>query len=141
LSGYLVDTNVVSELTKPRPEAKVVSWFQATNEELMYLSVLAIGELRKGIHSLPRGNKRSQLESWLINDLTIRFAGRILPVNLDIAERWGMISAQARLAGVPLAVIDSLMAATALHHNLTLVTRNLKDIRITGINMLNPWQM
>jgi toxin FitB len=141
LSGYLVDTNVVSELTKPRPEAKVVSWFQTTNEELMYLSVLAIGELRKGIHSLPRGNKRLQLESWLINDLTTRFAERILPVNLDIAERWGMISAQSRLAGVPLAVIDSLMAATALHHNLTLVTRNLKDIRITGINMLNPWQM
>jgi predicted nucleic acid-binding protein len=141
VSGYLLDTNVVSELTKLQPETKVVSWFQATSEELLHLSVLTIGEIRKGIHSLPRGNKRALLESWLANDLVLRFGGRILAVNLDIAERWGLLSAQAKMAGTPLAVIDGLMAATALHHNLTIVTRNTKDVRIAGINTLNPWQL
>lgn len=141
MSGYLLDTNVVSELTKVQPEPKVVSWFQATSEELLYLSALTIGEIRKGINLLPRSNKRVLLESWLANDLVLRFAGRILEVNLDIAERWGLISAQAKIAGTPLAVIDGLMAATALHYNLTLVTRNIKDVRVAGINILNPWQM
>ena len=141
MSGYLLDTNVISELTKLQPESKVVSWFQATSEELLYLSVLAIGEIRKGINLLPRSNKRVLLESWLANDLVLRFAGRIIEVNLDIAERWGLISAQAKIAGTPLAVIDGLMAATALHHNLTLVTRNTKDVQVAGINTLNPWQL
>ena len=141
MSGYLLDTNVVSELTKLQPEAKVVSWFHATSEELLYLSVLTIGEIRKGIDSLPRSNKRALLESWLANDLVLRFAGRILEVNLDIAERWGLISAQAKIAGTPLAVIDGLMAATALHHNLTFVTRNTKDVQLAGIHTLNPWQL
>ena len=141
MSGYLLDTNVISELTKLRPESKVVSWFHATSEELLYLSVFTIGEIRKGIDSLPRSNKRALLESWLANALVLRFAGRILEVNLDIAERWGLISAQAKIAGAPLAVIDGLMAATALHYNLTLVTRNTKDVRVAGIDTLNPWQL
>jgi len=141
VSGYLLDTNVISELTKLRPESKVVSWFQATSEDLLYLSVFTIGEIRKGIDSLPRSNKRALLESWLANDLVLRFAGRILEVNLDIAERWGLISAQAKIAGAPLAVVDGLMAATALHYNLTLVTRNTKDVRVAGINTLDPWQL
>jgi predicted nucleic acid-binding protein len=140
VSGYLLDTNVISEMVKLRPEAKVVSWVQTTSEELLYLSVLTIGEIRKGIDSLPRSNKRGLLESWLAKDLVLRFAGRILQVNLDIAERWGLISARAKMAGAPLAVIDGLMAATALHHNLTFVTRNTKDVRVAGISMLNPWQ-
>ena len=141
MSGYLLDTNVISEMVKLRPEAKVVSWVQTTSEELLYLSVLTIGEIRKGIDSLPRSNKRGLLESWLANDLVLRFAGRILQVNLDIAERWGLISARAKMAGAPLAVIDGLMAATALHHNLTFVTRNTKDVQVAGINMLNPWRL
>lgn len=141
MSGYLLDTNVVSELTKLQPEPRIVSWFQATSEELLYLSVLTIGEIRKGIDSLPRSNKRALLESWLANDLVLRFDGRILVVNLDIAERWGLICAQAKTAGASLAVIDGLMAATALHHNLTFVTRNTKDVQVVGINTLNPWQL
>jgi toxin FitB len=141
VSGYLLDTNIISELTKTRPEPKVISWIQATSEELLYLSVLAIGEVRKGIDSLPASNRRSLLESWLANDLVLRFSGRILEVNLDVAERWGTISAQAKIAGTPLAVIDGLMAATTLHHNLTLVTRNIKDLRVAGIKTLNPWEL
>jgi len=141
VSGYLLDTNVIFELTRVRPEAKVISWVQASSEELLYLSVLTIGEIRKGIDSLPRSNKRALLESWLANDLVLRFAGRILDVSLDIAERWGLISAQAKIGGAPLAVVDGLMAATALHHNLILVTRNTKDVQVAGINTLNLWQL
>ncbi len=141
MSGYLIDTNVISELTKVQPDARVVAWMQATSEELLHLSVLTVGEIRKGIDSLPRGNKRALLESWLGNDLVLRFAGRILAVNLDIAERWGLLSAQAKIAGTSLAVIDGLMAATALHHNLTFVTRNTKDVHVAGINTLNPWRL
>jgi len=141
VSGYLLDTNVISELNRLRPEPKVISWLQATSEELLYLSVLTIGEIRKGIDSLPQSNKRTLLESWLGNDLLLRFSGRILEVSLEIAERWGSISAQAKMAGAPDAVIGGLMAATAMHHNLTLVTRNTRDVRFAGLNTLNPWEL
>jgi predicted nucleic acid-binding protein len=139
VSGFLLDTNVISELIKPKAEAKVLRWVQATDESLLYLSVLTIGEIRKGVFMLPRGNKRALLESWLGNDLIVRFAGRILDVSRDIAERWGLISATAAAAGKSLPVIDGLAAATALHHNLTLVTRNIKDVQVSGLSLFNPW--
>lgn len=140
MSGFLLDTNVVSELIKPTPEPRVVSWIQATDESLLHLSVLTIGEIRKGINSLPHGHRRALLESWIGNDLALRFAQRILPIDFEIAERWGLSSAQAKAAGVLLPVIDGLIAATAMHHNLTFVTRNTKDIRIAGVNLFNPWE-
>lgn len=139
MSGFLLDTNVISELIKPKAEPKVIQWIQATDESLFYLSVLTIGEIRKGIFLLPRGTKRALLESWLGNDLMIRFAGRILDVNCDIAERWGLLSAAVVNSGRSLAVIDGLAAAMALHHNLTLVTRNVKDVQISGLSVFNPW--
>jgi toxin FitB len=139
VSGFLLDTNVISELIKPKAEPKVVRWIHATDESLLYLSVLTIGEIRKGIFLLPRGNKRALLESWLGNDLVVRFASRILDVSVDIAERWGLISAAASTSGKSLPVIDGLAAATALHHNLTLVTRNTKDVQISGLSLFNPW--
>jgi len=139
VSGFLLDTNVISELVKPRPEQKVISWIQATDESLLFLSVLTIGEIRKGINSLPSGNKRALLESWLGNDLVMRFAGRILSIDFGIAERWGLLSAQAKASGVLLLVIDGLLAATALHHNLTFATRNTNDVKLAGLSVFNPW--
>jgi len=139
VSGFLLDTNVISELVKPRPEQKVISWIQATDESLFFLSVLTIGEIRKGINSLPSGNKRALLESWLGNDLVMRFAGRILSIDFGIAERWGLLSAQAKASGVLLLVIDGLLAATALHHNLTFATRNTNDVKLAGLSVFNPW--
>ena len=139
MSGFLLDTNVISELVKPRPEQKVISWIQATDESLLFLSVLTIGEIRKGINSLPSGNKRALLESWLGNDLVMRFAGRILSIDFGIAERWGLLSAQAKASGVLLLVIDGLLAATALHHNLTFATRNTNDVKLAGLSVFNPW--
>ncbi len=140
MGGFLVDTNVLSELIKPRPEPRVVAWVHATDESLLYLSVLTIGEIRKGINSLPPGHRRGLLESWIANELGLRFAGRILSIDPDIAERWGLLSARASAAGNPLPVIDGLMAATALHHNLTFVTRNVSDVQISGLSIFNPWK-
>lgn len=139
MNGFLLDTNVVSELVKPNPDARVVQWVQSTQESLLYLSVLTIGEIRKGISALPAGNKRILLESWLSNDLTLRFTNRILAVDEAVAERWGLIAANAAAMGAPLPVIDGLLAATALQHDLAFVSRNLSTLHVDGLSTLNPW--
>jgi predicted nucleic acid-binding protein len=138
--GFLLDTNVISELVKPRPEPTVTKWIDATEENLLCLSVLTIGEIRKGIAALPdASSRRASLETWLDHELTLRFAGRILAIDQAIADRWGAMTARALAAKSPLPVIDGLLAATALQHNLTLVTRNTRDVEITGASVFNPW--
>jgi predicted nucleic acid-binding protein len=139
VSGFLLDTNVISELIKPKPDPRIVSWTEATDESLLNLSVLTLGEIRKGIDSLPHRSRRVVLESWLSYDLVVRFAGRILGIDQAVADRWGRIAAIAHAAKQPLLVIDGLLAATALQHNLTFVTRNAKDVAITGVPLFNPW--
>lgn len=139
MSGFLLDTNVLSELIKPKPDAKVVQWIEGTNEASMFLSVLTLGEIRRGIARLRTGTRRGRLESWLQVDLRERFQDRILPINEAIADRWGALSAAAAAKGKPLPVIDGLLAATALHHDLMLVTRNGSDVAATEVAILNPW--
>ena len=138
--NFLLDTCVVSELTRPAPHQHVAQWIRSEPEANLYLSVLTIGELRKGIERLPASHKRNTIEAWLNNELRRRFSGRILPVNEDVAERWGLESAKAELAGNPLPVIDGLLAATGLVHALTVVTRNTKDVQQTGAMLFNPWE-
>ena len=139
-SGYLLDTNVISELMKARPARSVADWVVATPEHLMHLSVITIGEIRKGIDLLDEDEpKRASLQSWLDHDLRVRFAGRLLPFDEWVAERWGQIEALARRQRAPLPTIDAQLAATALHHGLTLVTRNIADVRRTGVPLFNPW--
>ena len=140
MNGFLLDTNVISELIKAEPDRKVVRWIEETQEAILFLSVLTLGEIRSGIERLNPGRRRGRLESWLAVDLRLRFHGRILPINDAIAERWGALSAAAIRRGRPLPVIDGLLAATALHHDLILVTRNDTDVSGTGIPTLNPWQ-
>lgn len=140
MSGFLLDTNVISELVKRRPEARVVRWVEAADERLLYLSVLTLGEIRKGVAALGNRRRRAVLEAWLETSLPSRFAGRILPVDEAVAGRWGAISAAAAAKGRPLPVLDSLLAATALCHDLTLVTRNTADMAGTGTVVLNPWE-
>ena len=140
MSGYLLDTNIVSETVKPQPNTKVLAWLESSEENLLHLSVLTLGEIRKGITSLPQSSRRVALESWLGHDLIVRFGGRILNVDRQVADRWGSIAAKATIAGRPLSTIDGLLAATAMHHNLILVTRNTKDVALTGIPVFNPWQ-
>ena len=139
MSGFLLDTNVVSELIKPKPEPKLTAWIEAAEEDLFRLSVLTLGEIRKGINSLPDSTRRTALESWLNHDLLIRFAHRILDVDQAVADRWGRLAANALAAKQLLPVVDGLLAATAIHHNLTLVTRNAKDVSLTGVPVINPW--
>jgi len=140
MSGFLLDTNCVSELVRVKPQPRVIEWFVATDERLLYLSVLTVGEIRKGLASLPQGKRRTRLETWLELELRARFAGRLLPIDEEVAHRWGLLAAQAKRRGKPLAVIDGLLAATALHHNLTLVTRNIGDFVDTQVPVLDPWE-
>lgn len=139
MSGFLLDTNVISELVKPRPEPAVAHWVESVDQEILYLSVLTLGEIRKGIASLRSTTRRASLEAWLDADLVLRFAGRILVIDQDVADRWGQLSAAAVIAKKQLPVIDGLLAATAIQYNLTLVTRNTKDLIATGIPLYNPW--
>jgi toxin FitB len=140
VSGFLLDTNVISELVKPRPEAKVTAWIEGTDESLLYLSVLTLGEIRRGIAALPQSRRRATLEAWLDKDLRARFEDRILTVDQEVADRWGLLTATARSNGIVFPVIDGLLAATALEHNLTLVTRDTGEIPSTGVSVFNPWQ-
>lgn len=140
-SGYLLDTNVISDLMKPRPTRSVAAWIVATPEELMHLSVITIGEIRKGIDLLAEGDpKRGALQSWLDHDLRVRFAGRLLAFDEWVAERWGQLEALAKRQRITIPTIDAQLAATALHHGLTFVTRNTSDVRLTGVPLFNPWK-
>ena len=139
MSGFLLDTNVISELVKPQPESTVIDWIESVDQDILYLSVLTLGEIRKGVASLPATVRRASLEAWLNADLLLRFAGRILVVDHEVADRWGQITALALAANRPIPVIDGLLAATAIHYNLTLVSRNAKDFAATGVPLYNPW--
>lgn len=138
--SFLLDTNVISEWVKPRPDPHVVAWLADTDEDRTFLSAISFAEIRLGIELLPEGRRRRQLALWLAEDLTARFEGRILPVDRHIAEAWGVITARGRTAGATLPAIDGFFAATAEAHRLTLVTRNVKDFAPVGIPLLNPWQ-
>jgi len=140
VSGFLLDTNIISELVKPKPEANVTEWVENTDESLLYLSVLTLGEIRRGIAALPQSRRRATLEAWLDKDLRARFEGRILVIDQEVADRWGFLTAAARNSGIVLPVIDGLLAATALEHNLTLVTRDTGQIPSMGVAVFNPWE-
>jgi predicted nucleic acid-binding protein len=140
VSGFLLDTNVISEVVKSEPHPAVAQWIRATDESLLYLSVLTIGELRKGTTRLPSGRRRAFLEAWLDRDLVVRFFGRILAIDLAVAERWGRISGTEVARKAPLPIVDGLLAATALRHNLILVTRDTSHAAISGVEVFDPWK-
>jgi predicted nucleic acid-binding protein len=139
MSGFLLDTNVISELVRSRPEPRVVEWMEAADEGLLYLSVLTLGEIRKGAALLAQGKRRTRVETWLEVELRVRFSNRILPINGAVADRWGALTAETLRKGTPLPVIDGLLAATAMEHNLTVVSRNAVDFQDTPVQVLNPW--
>ncbi len=134
--SYLIDTNVVSELRRKAPDTGVVNWFSDRPPATLYLSVLTLGEIRKGIEGLADDARRQPLLDWLEIDLPTFFTGRILAVDAAVATQWGHLVAT---AGRPLPAIDSLLAATALEHDLVLVTRNTKDFADLAVKVFNPW--
>lgn len=135
--SYLIDTHVLSELRRKSPDPAVARWFADRPAGTLYLSVLTLGELRKGVERLADPVRRLALLDWLETGLPAFFAGRVLAVDAAVADRWGHLQAR---AGRPLPAIDSLLAATALHHGLILVTRNVRDVSDLGAQVLNPWE-
>lgn len=135
--SYLLDTNVISELVRPRPDPGVVDWFRHAPDEALHLSVLTLGEIRKGIENLSDTVRREKLRVWLEHDLPQWFEGRVLPIDVLVAERWGAMLGR---IGRSLPAIDSLLAATALHHELRIVTRNEKDFEYFELEVINPWK-
>ncbi|MHB8248719.1 MAG: PIN domain-containing protein [Acidithiobacillus sp.] len=135
--SYLLDTNVLFELGKQQPDSHVVAWFENRPASVLFLSVLSLGEIRKGIEALPDGARRLKLLDWLESDLPAFFAGRVLPTDAPVADRWGRLAAR---IGRPMPAIDSLLAATALHHGLRMVTRNSRDFSYPELEIIDPWQ-
>jgi predicted nucleic acid-binding protein len=142
MSGFLLDTNCISEMVRKKPDPRVLQWMEAADESLLYLSVLTLGEIRKGVAGLPQSRRRTHLETWLELELRARFSGRILPIDATVADRWGLLAAaDAKRAGKSLSTIDGLLAATALQHNLTIVSRNVGDFANTHAPILDPWEL
>ncbi len=136
---YLIDTCVISELISKQPNPNVVDWVDSLEREQVYLSVITIGEITKGIEKLPESERKRNLRDWLEHDLFPRFHGRILPLDTDVLIHWGGLLARLDAGGTPMPAIDSLIAATVLTHAMTLVTRNVSDFESTGIGIINPW--
>jgi predicted nucleic acid-binding protein len=137
--SYLLDTCVLSELRKPAPDSNVTTWIERVQESHLYLSVITLGEIQKGIAKLEDSKKKHALQLWLEQDLQERFAGRILMVDSSVALEWGILQGSSSRFGNPVPVIDSLIAATAICHNLTLVTRNTTDFERMPVRLANPW--
>ena len=136
---YLLDTCFVSELTKPQPDNGVIGWLQTVNAEDLYLSVISIGEIKKGIHKLPISKKKQILLLWA-ETLLAEYQDRILELDLAVMENWGVMIANAEKNGQPVASLNSLIAATAYTHHLTLITRNESDFVACNIALINPWR-
>jgi toxin FitB len=138
--SYLLDTNAISELVKPRPDPGVVRWLDEVDEDRTFLSVITLGELRKGVDRLAAGRRRHRLERWLTDELPGRFGERLLPVDAAVAIEWGRLLAAAENAGMAVGGTDALIAATAKVHGLQVVTRNVAHFRGAGVGVLSPWQ-
>jgi predicted nucleic acid-binding protein len=135
----LLDTNVLSEVTKPRPAEGVLNWLHGLDEDRTFISIVSIAEIRRGVALMDNGRKRDALDEWLTHDLPQRFDNRIIPVEGSVALAWGDLMALAKRSGWGLASMDGLIAATAIAHDLTLATRNTKDFEGFGIDILDPW--
>ncbi|BCH20536.1 ribonuclease VapC [Mesorhizobium sp. L-8-10] len=139
--SYLLDTNVLSEVRRPAPSPKVLAWLDEVDEDRSFISVISLAELRRGVLLMDDGRRREALAAWLVHDLPDRFAGRILPIDPETAERWGDLMAESQKIGRALSTMDGFLAATALGRQLTLVTRNTKDFASFGVPLLNPWEL
>lgn len=137
--NYLLDTCVLSEIRKHDATPAVIDWIRQTDESRLYLSVLTLGEIRKGIAKLAESPRKHVLRDWLEQNLRQRFSARILPVDEEVALEWGTLQGDALRRGQPAPVVDSLLAATALRHHLIMVTRNVADFERFPVRVVNPW--
>ena len=137
---YLLDTCVISELIKKNPSQKVVKWISKIEESNLFISVLTVGEIHKGVEKIPASKKKEQLYKWVNYDLKERFKDRIIAFDLLTATAWGKVQAQSELVGKAMPAIDGQIAATGISYDLTVVTRNTRDMEISGVSLLNPWK-
>lgn len=137
--SFLLDTNVVSEWVKPRPNAGLAEWLSNANEDDVFISVVTLAELRFGIERLAAGSRRRRLDEWLRIELPMRFEERILLIDGAVADEWGRMVARSAERGRPIAAMDALVASTAQVHGMTLVTRNERDFEGIAESVLNPW--
>lgn len=137
--SFLLDTNIISEGAKPRPDNGVMDWLASMDEEQMFLSVVSLAELRHGIERMDKGGRKAALDIWLTEQLAPRFEERLLLVDTGTADQWGRIVARSQAAGRPIGAMDAFIAAHAQQHQLTLVTRNISDFEATGVRLFNPW--
>ena len=135
----LLDTNVLSEVTKPSPDTNVLGWLDRLDEDRTFISVVSIAEIRRGVALMDEGRRRDSLTEWLVRDLPQRFEQRVLPVNEAVALAWGDLMGVAKRRGRGLSSMDGLIGATAIAQSLTLATRNIKDFDGFGIDLYNPW--
>lgn len=138
--AYLLDTCTISEMISAQPNPNVLSWFQSQNEKTLFLSIITIGEIEKGIYQLPASKKRTALETWLFDELVPGFQGRILKIDQKLITAWAKMMADFKSKGVVRPSFDSLIEATALQHQLILVTRNVKNFQNSQVTILNPWE-
>ncbi len=136
---YLLDTCVLSELIKKKPDQRVVEWIANIEESKLFVSVLTIGEIHKGIEKLPKSKRREMLLQWVDEDLQERFRGRIAPFNIQTATVWGKMQAKAEMSGKTMPIIDGMIAATAITHNFAMSTRNISDMEASKAVLVNPW--
>jgi tRNA(fMet)-specific endonuclease VapC len=136
---YLLDTCVISELVAKQPKSSVVEFVDSLDPDDVHLSVITIGEIAKGIEKLPKSKRKQELQTWLTEDLLIRFDGKIIPLDTDVLLEWGRLTAKLESLGKTIPAIDSLIAATVLARQFTLVTRNVDDFEGTGAKIFNPW--
>lgn len=137
---FLLDTCALSELVKPAPNSGVVKWYSQQDELSLYLPAVSVGELNRGITKLANGKRKSFLQKWLAEIVVKRFADRILPLDTETFVRWGELQARLDVQGAPMLAFDGLIAAVALQHRLTIVTRNIKDMQSSGADVVNPWR-
>ena len=138
--NYLLDTCVLSEFTRRRPEQKVIRWMESVDEEKLFISVITIGEIQHGIERLPESHHKTGLQVWMNNDLVKRFEQRILPLDMPAMFLWGSLTAHMESTRQPIALMDSFIVATARQNNLIIATRNGTDFLPCGVQVINPWE-
>lgn len=139
MENFLLDTCVISELPKKSPNQGLVNWVLAQNNSTLFISSITLGEIQKGITKLPDSAKKQDLQTWLDLEVRKRFEGKVIAISVNEALQWGGSQGMTELKGRPMPILDGMIAATAIFHNMTLVTRNVKDVEVSGVKLLNPW--